>query len=123
MNLPLGTGWPGVAMVTVIALLVGLALALLLDALSRRHAWPPGHALSWSCLLALAVTCGIDAWHLFSLGVVEFKSTTYARLALAGIHDPEHLGRRVVMQGVGALTGVGIGLWLGERRAAVRADD
>lgn len=121
MNLALGFGWPGVAMAALVALLVGLVVSLAFDALSRRHAWPPGHALGWSCLLALAIACGIDAWHLFSLGVVELKSTTYARLALAGIHDPEHLGRRVVMQGIGTLTGVGIGLWLGDRRARVRA--
>ena len=54
----------------------------------------------------MALAAGIDTWNLFYLGVSRLESPLYARLALEGIHDPDRLGTRVVMQVLGALAGV-----------------
>ena len=37
------------------------------------------------------VATGIDAWHLFYMGVVKLESPVYARIALQKIHDPNFL--------------------------------
>ena len=69
----------------------------------RRSGMSIGHALGWGAAIAVAVAAGIDAWNLFYLGISRLESPLYARLALAGIHDPDHLGTRVLLQVVGAL--------------------
>ena len=49
---------------------------------------------------------GIDLWHLLSLFFVNPGSPAYVQLALAGIHDPDGLGTRAMMEILGALGGV-----------------
>ena len=55
------------------------------------------------------IGAGTDAWNLFYLGISRLESPLYARIALQGIHDPDGLGSRVVLEIAGALTGVVLG--------------
>ena len=111
MNLPLHNGFLGVVEAGLIALLIGILAYGLLRWIVRVLGGSVGHALGWACVLAVVVAAGLDAWNLFSLGMMKLESPLYARLALQGIHDPASLGARVVFQVVGALAGVGLG-WL-----------
>lgn len=111
MNLPLHNGFLGVMEAGLIALLIGILAYGLLRWIVRALGGSAGHALGWACVLAVVVAAGLDAWNLFSLGMMKLESPLYARLALQGIHDPASLGARVVFQVVGALAGVGLG-WL-----------
>jgi hypothetical protein len=72
-------------------------------------AWTAGHAIGWSCVIAVVVSAGIDAWKLFYMGMVRLESPLYARLFLSSIHDPNELGSRVVLEVAGALAGVALG--------------
>jgi hypothetical protein len=111
MNLPLHNGFLGVIEAGLIALLVGILAYALLRWVVRAMDGTTAQALGWACVIAVAVAAGIDAWNLFSLGMMKLESPLSARLALQGIHDPASLGARVVVQVVAALAGVGIG-WL-----------
>lgn len=111
MNLPLHIGFLGVVEAGLIALLVGMLAYAVMHWVVRALDGSTGHALGWACVLAVAVAAGIDAWNLFSLGMMKLESPLSARLALEGIHDPESLGARVVVQVGAALAGVGVG-WL-----------
>ncbi len=112
MNLRLHFGMTGVLEAALIALLVGVLCYLLFHWIGARNRWVHGPAIGWSCLAALVIATGIDAWHLFYMGVVKLESPVYARIALAKIHDPNFLGMRVFMSGVAALCGVAVG-WMG----------
>ena len=68
-----------------------------------------GHAIGWACVSAVILGAGVDLWNMFYLGVSRLESPLYARLALKGIHDPDGLGARVVLEVAGALAGVVIG--------------
>ena len=48
------------------------------------------------------------------------QSPLYARLALAGIHDPDALGTRVVCEIAGAGAGIVLGWWLFSHRSSQR---
>lgn len=118
MNLPLHLGWLGALEAGLIALVIGCIVYRVFHGLGARLDWPPGHALGWSCLLAVAVGAGIDLWHLFYLGVMRLESPVYARIALQKIHDPDGLGARVLLEVVGALAGVVLGWLLAHRGQA-----
>jgi hypothetical protein len=109
MNLPLHFGLLGSLEAGLIALAVGFLIYALWHRLCRWLQWSEGHALGWSCLIAVALSAGIDCWNLFYTGIVRLESPLYARLALASIHDPNELGSRVVLEVSGALAGVAIG--------------
>ena len=111
MNLELHHGLPGSLEAAVIALLVGFVVFLAWWQVCRRTGLSQGHAIGWACLFAVAIAAGVDGWNMFRLGMVQLESPLYARLALAGIHDPDQLGTRVVLEVAGALAGVGLGWW------------
>ena len=111
MNLPLHFGLLGTVEAGLIALLVGLLVYALWQRLCRAAGWTAGHAIGWACVIAVAVSAGIDAWKLFYMGIMRLESPLYARLFLASIHDPNELGSRVVLEVAGALAGVALG-WL-----------
>jgi hypothetical protein len=117
MNLPLHLGWLGALEAGLIAMAIGFVLFLVFHALSVRLAWNPGHSVGWACLGAVAIGAGIDLWNLFYLGVVKLESPVSARIALAKIHDPDGLGVRVLMEVLGALTGVALG-WMATHRGS-----
>lgn len=108
MNLPLHFGLLGSLEAGLIALAVGFLVYALWYRLCRWLRWSEGHALGWSCLIAVAASAGVDAWNLFYTGIVRLESPLYARLALASIHDPNELGTRVVLEVAGALADVAL---------------
>lgn len=109
MNLPLHYGVLGALEAGVIAFVLGVLCFLFWNWLCLRLRWSIGHAVGWACVSAAVVGAGVDAWNLFYLGIMKLESPLYARLALQGIHDPESLGSRVVLEIAGALSGVALG--------------
>lgn len=112
MNLPLHLGLLGALEAGLIALLVGVLVYGLWHQIMRRAGGSSGQAIGWAMLTAVVIAAGIDAWNLFYLGMMKLESPLYARLALQKIHDPESLGTRVVLEVLGAMTGVVIGWYL-----------
>jgi hypothetical protein len=111
LNLALPPGWPGVLVAGLIAFAIGAVALLGWHQVARRAGWMPARAIGAACVTAVAIGAGIDSWHLFYLGVTQLESPLYARIALARIHDAEHLGLRVLLEWTGALAGVVAG-WL-----------
>lgn len=121
MNLPLHPGWPGALEAGLIAFAIGVAMFGLLHAIGRRGAWQEGRAFGWACLLAAAVGAGTDIWHLVPLYTVNPGNAARIRSALAGLHDPQWLGARVLAELVGALSGALSGwLWAESRKGKAR---
>ena len=120
MNFALHSGWLGIVEAGLIAFVVGLIAYAFWHAVARWSQWPQGRAFGWACLTAAAIGAGIDLWHLLTLFQVNPGSPAYVRQALAGIHDPEHLGARVVLELLGALSGVASAWGVFEARAARR---
>lgn len=106
MNLPLHYGFLGALEAGLIAFLIGLLIYAGWQAFCRSMGWSIGHAIGWSCVIAVVIGAGVDAWNLFYLGMMKLESPLYARLALQAIHDPDGLGARVVCEIIGALSGV-----------------
>ena len=124
MNLPLHYGLLGALEAGVIALLVGLLCFLFWHWLSGKMRWSTGHAIGWACVTAVVIGAGVDAWTMFYLGIARLESPLYARIALQGIHDPDGLGSRVVLEIAGALSGVVLGWqWFSKKTAADPAPD
>ena len=117
MNLLLHFGLLGSLEAGVIALLAGLLVFCGWRWLGLRGGMSQGHIIGWACLIAVAAGAGVDIWNLFYTSIVRLESPLYARLALAWIHDPDELGGRVVLEAVGALSGVGLGWWLFSRQS------
>ena len=118
MNLGLHGGWLGALEAGGIAFGIGLLAFLLSHFLARALRWPEGHAIGWAAFASVAIGAGIDLWHLFSLFFVNPGSPARVQLALAGIHDPDGLGTRVMMEIFGALGGVLLAwLWFESRKA------
>ncbi len=117
MNLPLHFGFLGALEAGIIAFLIGLLIYAGWQAICRSLGWSIGHAIGWSCVLAVAIGAGIDTWNLFYLGMMKLESPLYARIALQAIHDPESLGARVICETCGALAGVVCGWqWFSRHR-------
>lgn len=109
-------GFLGALEAGALAALVGLVLHALAHALRRPAGWRPGTEIGIAFALALALAAGVDAWDLFSLGIVRLESPFAIRQRLAAIHDPDSLGLRVVFEFLGACAGVALGWWLQARR-------
>jgi len=118
MNLELHYGLLGSLEAALIALACGFVVFSLWWQVCRRIGLSHGHAIGWASLGAVAAGAGVDCWNLFYLGMVRLESPLYARLALAGIHDPDQLGTRVVLEVLGALIGVGLGWYAFSSRIA-----
>ena len=109
MNLPLHYGVLGALEAGLIALLIGLLCFLFWNGLSLRLRWSMGHAIGWACVSSVIIGAGVDVWNMFYLGIARLESPLYARIALQGIHDPDGLGARVVLEIAGALSGIVLG--------------
>jgi len=109
MNLPLHFGFLGALEAGLIAFVIGLLVYAAWQAVCRALGWSIGHAIGWSCVFAVAIGGGVDAWNMFYLGMMKLESPLYARIALQAIHDPGSLGARVICELAGALSGVVMG--------------
>jgi len=118
MNLPLHYGLLGALEAGLIAFVIGVLVYAGWAWVCRRAALTIGHAIGWSGAIAVVIGAGIDAWNLFYLGIARLESPLYARLALAGIHDADNLGTRVMFEVIGALCGVVLGWWVFSGRFA-----
>ena len=118
MNLALHTGWLGALEAGAIAFVVGLLAYLVSHFVARAQRWPEGHAIGWAAFAAVAIGAGTDLWHLFRLFFVNPGSPARAQIALAGIHDPDGLGTRTVIEIIAALAGVLlVWIWFESRHA------
>lgn len=111
MNLPLHLGALGSLEAGLIAFFIAMLAFAGWNAMGSRLHWPIGRSIALACLTGIVIGAGWDTWNLFYLGMVRLESPLYARLAIAGIHDVQNLGGRVLMEWIGALAGAGIG-WL-----------
>jgi hypothetical protein len=118
MNLPLHYGLLGCLEAGLIAFLVGVLVYAGWSWVCRRTGLKVSHAVGGASGVAMLAGAGIDAWNLFYIGMVKLESPLYARLALAGIHDADNLGTRVLLEIIGALSGVVLGWWLFSGRSA-----
>ena len=116
MNLPLHMGMLGALEAAAIAFLIAVLMYALWHWLGRTIGFSIGHVIGWSSVCAALAGAGVDAWNLFSLGFMRLESPLYARLALAGIHDVDSLGTRVVLELAGVGAGIVLGWWLFSHR-------
>ncbi len=117
MNLPLHTGLLGALEACLIAFLIGVLVYALWAWVCRRGGLTVAHAVGWGLRSRSPSPPGWTAGTC-SLGMSRLESPLYARLALAGIHDPDFLGVRVLLQIIGAMTGTVAGWWLFSGRLA-----
>lgn len=105
----MGSGIVGGIEAGVISLVVALLLFLLLHLLGRSHDWCYARKIGWAFLLASILTVSGDLWDLFYLNYSNLQSPALLIAVLAEVHDPEHLGMRVLCE----LLGVSLGVYLG----------
>lgn len=118
--LPLGMS--GALLAGAIALLVGAVLLGLVHLFGRRNAWNHAQEIGWAFIATLLASASVDIWNLVHMGIVPMQSTVTVSRILAGIHDPDYLGIRVMCEITGAMLGVMLGwaLWTGSLRAHLR---
>ncbi len=92
-----------------ISAIVALLLFLLLHWLARRQGWSHGQQIGWAFLVASVLTVSGDLWDLFYLNYANLQSPALLTAVLGDLHDPEHLGMRVLCE----LLGVSLGVYLG----------
>ena len=113
----MGSGIVGGLEAGAISAMAGLLLFLLLHWLSRGRGWSAARKMGWAFLAACVFTVSGDLWDLFYLNYANLQSVALLRIKLAGMHDPEHLGLRVLCELFGVLLGIVLG-WLASGRAA-----
>jgi hypothetical protein len=90
-----------------ISLVAGLLLYLALHLARRVLGWSDGLCIGWSCFIALLLTASGDAWNLFYFNYTSgLQSLQLLRAKLAEVHDPDHIGMRVLFELLGTAVGV-----------------
>ncbi|MDE1893331.1 MAG: hypothetical protein KGM46_02705 [Pseudomonadota bacterium] len=105
----MGNGIIGGLQAGLVSLLAALLLFLYFHWLGRRHRWSYGRQIGWTFLLACVLTVSGDLWNLFYFNYAQLQSLELLKAKLALVHDPEHLGLRVLCE----LLGVALGIYLG----------
>ena len=114
---------PGIAGVVesgALAFVFGILAFVLWHVVARAARWPEGRALGWACFTALVASSGLDFWYLLGLFFVNPTSPARVQIALGGIHDPEWLGARFVIEAICALLGAVSGWLVAQRGGSSR---
>ena len=105
----MGSGIVGGLQAGAISAAAGLLLFLALHWLGRRRGWSAARKIGWAFLLACVLTVSGDLWDMFYLNYANLQSIALLQAVLAGMHDPEHLGLRVLCELLGVSLGIGVG--------------
>jgi hypothetical protein len=105
----MGSGIVGGLEAGAISLGAALALFLLFHWLGQRQDWCAARKIGWSFLLASVLTVSGDLWSLIYLNYANLQSPSLLKAVLAEIHDPGHVGVRLLCE----LLGVSLGIYLG----------
>jgi hypothetical protein len=90
-----------------ISMVAGFLLYLLFNAIGRRNGWGDGPRIGWSYFLALVLTASGDMWNLLYFNYTSgLQSLQLLKVKLAAVHDPDHIGMRVLFELLGAAIGV-----------------
>jgi len=108
----MGSGIIGALEAGAISAAAGLLLFLALHWLGRRHGWSDARKIGWAFLLAGVLTVSGDLWDMFYLNYANLQSIVFLQAVLAGMHDPEHLGLRVLCELLGVVLGIALGWWV-----------
>lgn len=105
----MGSGIVGGVEAGLISAVAGLLLFLLFHWFGRRRCWSDAQTIGWSFLLASVLTVSGDLWDMFYFNYANLQSPALLKAELALVHDPQHLGMRVLCE----LLGVSLGIYLG----------
>lgn len=105
----MGYGIVGGLQAGLISAVAGLVLFLIFHWLGRRNGWSYGPQIGWSFLLAAALTASGDLWNLFYFNYGRGQSLQFLKVKLAGVHDPDSIGLRVLCEMLGVLVGIYLG--------------
>lgn len=101
-------GWLGGLEAGAISAAAAVVVYLAFHAIGRRHGWSDARQIGWAYLVALAATARMDAWNLFYFNFGQLQSLQLLKAKLAGVHDPDGMGTRVLCE----LIGVAVGIFL-----------
>lgn len=101
-------GWLGGLEAGAISAAAAVVAYLAFHAIGRRHGWSDARQIGWAYLVALAATARMDAWNLFYFNFAQLQSLQLLKAKLAGVHDPDGMGTRVLCE----LAGVAVGIFL-----------
>jgi len=90
-----------------VSLAAGFLLYLFLHAVNRYLGWSEGLRIGWSYFIALLLTASGDLWNLLYFNYTSgLQSLQLLKAKLAMVHDPDHIGMRVLFELLGAAIGV-----------------
>jgi len=96
-----------------ISLVAAFLLYLLFHLIGRHNGWNDAKRIGWSYLLALVLTASGDVWNLLYFNYTSgLQSLQLLKVKLAAVHDPDHIGTRVLFELLGAAIGVYVAWFL-----------
>ncbi|WP_266156930.1 hypothetical protein [Dyella silvatica] len=117
----MGYGMVGGLQAGAIAAVVGLLLFGVLRWFGERNEWGNGRQLAWTYLITLALTASGDLWDLVYFSYGQLQSLQLLKVKLAGVHDPDGIGARVMCEFIGGVVGVYVGWVLFARLGLIRS--
>jgi hypothetical protein len=104
----MGYGIVGGMQAGAIAAVIGFFVLLLLHWLTRKQPWSHGRELAVAYLLSVLPSSSGDLWNMFYFNYADLQSPALMRASLAGIHDPDGIGTRVLCEFLGVAVGVSL---------------
>jgi len=102
----MGYGIIGGIQAGAIAAVIGFVMLLLVHWLTRKQPWSHGQELGVAYLLSLVPSSSGDFWNLIYFNYANLQSPALMRAELAGVHDPDGIGTRVLCEFLGAALGL-----------------